>query len=147
MNKLIVSCMVILYGVLAGVSSAGNLIDNGNGTVTDSGTLLMWQQGEGGAMTWEAALTYCEGLVLPTSGYEDWRLPNHKELLSLVDDTSYNSSINIAKFPGVFSSYYWSSTTFAGSTSYAWYVYFGNGYSSNDVKTNTDYARCVRGGQ
>ena len=147
MNKAIVICMVFLFGVLAGVSTAGSLTDNGNGTVTDSGTRLMWQQGESSEMTWEAALTYCEGLVLPTSGYTDWRLPNHKELLSLVDDTRNNPSINTTKFPAATTSFYWSSTTVAGGTSAAWYVGFGSGYSYYYGKASTYYARCVRGGQ
>jgi hypothetical protein len=138
--------MIFLLGVLPGVATAGSLTDNGNGTVTDSGTLLMWQQGEGGAMTWEAALTYCEGLVLPSSGYSDWRLPNHKELLSLVDDTRYNPSINTTIFSAAFSLNYWSSTTYA-YTPYAWIVYFFYGSSDSYDKTDTYYARCVRGGQ
>jgi len=149
MNKLVVICMVFLYGILAGVSisTAGSLTNNGNGTVTDSGTLLMWQQGESSAMTWEAALSYCEGLVLPTSGYSDWRLPNHKELLTLVDDMRSNPSIDTTKFSGAFSSDYWSSTTYANNTLFAWLVGFSYGYSSYYGKTGAIYARCVRGGQ
>jgi len=147
MNKAIVSCMVFLFGVLAGVATAGSLTDNGNGTVTDSGTRLTWQQGESAEMTWEAALTHCEGLVLLASGYTDWRLPNHKELLSLVDDTRNNPSINTIKFPDVVSSNYWSSTTLAGYPSYAWFVTFGYGYSDYSNKSDPFYARCVRGGQ
>jgi len=147
MNKVIVSCMVFLFGVLlAGVSTAGSLTDNGNGTVTDSGTHLMWQQGESSFMTWEAALTYCEGL--PLAGSTDWRLPNHKELLSLVDYTKATSpTINTTLFPGATSSGYWSSTTLAGYPSAAWVVFFGYGYSAGNDKAGTYYARCVRGGQ
>ena len=62
-----------------------SLVDNGDGTVTDNRTGLIWQQGEPGAMTWNSALTYCEGLSL--AGSTDWRLPNIKELESLVDET------------------------------------------------------------
>ena len=145
MTKVVVICMVVLYMVLPGVSAAGSLTDNGNGTVTDSGTLLTWQQGESSAMTWEAALTYCEGLSL--AGSTDWRLPNHKELLSLVDYTRYNPSINTTFFPSAISSVYWSSTTDAFNTSYAWSVNFYFGGSYNYVKTISDYVRCVRGGQ
>ena len=122
-----------------------SLTDNGNGTVTDGGTLLTWQQGEGGAMTWEAALTYCKGLSL--SEQTDWRLPNHKELLSLVDYTRYNPSINTTFFPGTISSDYWSSTTFSLGTSSAWTVGFDGGISFfNEDKPNSNYVRCVRGG-
>ncbi|MDO8446572.1 MAG: DUF1566 domain-containing protein [Deltaproteobacteria bacterium] len=128
-----------------GGQTTPNLTDNGNGTVTDGGTLLTWQQGESSAMAWEAALTYCEGLSL--AGATDWRLPNHKELLSLVDDTRYNPSINTTFFPSAISSYYWSSTTSAHLTSGAWVVDFSSGYSGSYSKTSSGYARCVRGGQ
>jgi hypothetical protein len=146
MNKLFVIYVVFLYSVLAGVSTAGSLTDNGNGTVTDSGTHLMWQQGESSLMTWEEALSYCEGLTL--AGSTDWRLPNHKELHTLVDYTKATSpTINTTAFPNAPSSLYWSSTTDASSTSYAWLVLFNGGSTSTNNKTSTYYARCVRGGQ
>ncbi len=126
-----------------------NLTDNGNGTVTDSGTLLTWQQGENSLMAWETALTYCEGLSL--AGQTDWRLPNIKELFSLVDDTRYNPSINTTYFPSTGSKYYgayWSSTTNAGHPSVAQYVSFGNAYTGVIYdKASSLYVRCVRGGQ
>jgi hypothetical protein len=65
------------YGVNA-------FVDNGDGTVTDAASGLMWQQADSGeGMDWQAALAYCE--ALDTTGYDDWRLPNAKELQSLVD--------------------------------------------------------------
>ncbi len=58
--------------------------DNGDGTVSDRATGLLWQQGDSGAgMVWQEALDYCETLDL--AGHADWRLPNAKELQSLVD--------------------------------------------------------------
>jgi hypothetical protein len=58
--------------------------DNGDGTVTDRATGLMWTQEESSiAMTWKDALAYAEDLEL--AGYRDWRLPNAKELQSIVD--------------------------------------------------------------
>ena len=60
--------------------------DNGDGTVTDKATGLTWQQADSGAgMTWQDALAHCEALAL--AGYDDWRLPNAKELQGLVDYT------------------------------------------------------------
>jgi hypothetical protein len=147
MNKVIMISMVFLLGALAGISTAGSLIDNGNGTVTDSGTLLMWQQGESSLMIWEDALTTCESSTL--AGNTDWRLPNHKELLTLVDFTeaTTNAKINRTLFPGAVSSFYWTSTTVAYDTTRAFLVYFYSGSSNAGVKaTDTNYARCVRGG-
>lgn len=145
MTKVFLICTAFLYMVLPGVCAAGSLTDNGNGTVTDSGTILMWQQGESSTMTWEAALTYCEGLSL--AGYTDWRLPNRKELLSLVDYSTDSPSINTTFFPGTSSSDYWSSTTSAYQPSSAWSVKFYQGDSIYYLKTYSYYARCVRGGQ
>jgi uncharacterized protein DUF1566 len=141
--------------VRGGQANPANFIDNGNGTVTDSASLLMWQRGEGGAMSWHAALSYCEGLVLPaSSGHDDWRLPNVKELSSLFDDTNTNFThpgIN-ALFSGAVSENYWSSTTFSGNTpvvnsSFAWNVLFSYGYTGVNPKSNSSSVRCVRGGQ
>ena len=87
----------------------GELVDNGDGTVTDASTGLMWQQAEAGAMNWEAALVYCENLEL--AGHDDWRLPNLNELLSIVDYELYDPAIDTTFFPGAMSSEYWSSTT------------------------------------
>lgn len=146
MARVFMICMVLVCLVLPGITAAGNLTDNGNGTVTDSGTQLVWQQEKSSQMTWEVALTYCEGLTL--AGYNDWRLPNHKELLSLVDDTKTNPSINTTMFPNAASSAHWSSTTSAANSSNAWDVAFDAGHFSNiNAKADSYYARCVRGGQ
>ncbi len=63
-----------------------NFVDNGDGTITDNATGLMWQQADDGqSRDWENALSYAESLTL--AGHSDWRLPNAKELQSLVDYT------------------------------------------------------------
>ena len=130
---------------------AGDLIDNKDWTVTDNVTGLMWQQTEGGSMTWEEALAYCEGLSL--AGSADWRLPNVKELESLTDDSRYQPAIDTTFFPDVVSNlyvapYYWSSTSgdfnTSSSTPYAWNVYFHDGNVLSSSKTNNFYVRCVR---
>lgn len=151
MNKFTMIFMILLYGILAGVSTAGSLADNGNGTVTDSATLLTWQQGENGISSWNVAITICEDLTL--AGSSDWRLPNHKELLTLVDyQKNTPPLINTTFFPNfsntAIRSSYWSSTTLSNSTSYAFLVEFYNGNSISLAKSNTEQpARCVRGGQ
>ena len=63
-----------------------NFVDNGDGTITDNATGLMWMKTDSDkAMNWEEALSYAENLE--ASGYSDWRLPNAKELQSIVDYT------------------------------------------------------------
>jgi len=124
-------------------TSASFFIDMGDGTVTDNTTGLMWQQADDATTrTWEQAITYCEGLSL--AGFTDWRLPNVKELGSMVDNTVINPSINTVFFPSAISSNYWSSTTYAGNVTFAWYVVFSSGDVSSSVKTSSNYVRCVR---
>ncbi len=126
------------------------LTDNGNGTVTDSITGLMWEQGvvEGCGVTaggftnsWTNALSYCNGLSL--GGYSDWRLPNIKELTSIVNYAKYSPAI-----PGNFScNGGWSSTTDVSSPGNAWSLSVTDGSISSTIKSLSQYARCVRGGQ
>ena len=136
-------CLAVLFW--QGVAFAA-FIDNGNGTITDTGTGFMWQKATApGTYTWEQALTYCENLTL--GGYSDWRLPNRNELQSIVDYSRYNPTIDTTFFPGTVASYYWSSTTGATSTGGAWDVGFDGGYVGGYGKTYGDYVRAVRGGQ
>jgi len=128
-------------------------VDNGNGTVSDTSTGLMWlQQDSGffavgdrgdGALSWEQALAFSENLEY--EGYSDWRLPTAKELQSIVDYSrapgitgtaaidpmfdcsSINNELGQADYPC-----YWSSTTHASWASdrrgsNAAYVAFGRG--------------------
>jgi hypothetical protein len=74
-----------------------NFMDNGDGTVTDSATGLMWQKADDGILrNWENALLYCENLSL--ADHSDWRLPNAKELQSIVD---YNRSPDFTNSPAI----------------------------------------------
>ncbi|MDO8803550.1 MAG: DUF1566 domain-containing protein [Elusimicrobiota bacterium] len=116
----------------------------------DNRTGLMWvtnpnDAGIGGIYTWENAITACE--TSGYAGYPDWRLPNIKELVSIVDySTAASAKINGTYFLNTQANYYWSSTTYVPNTTYAWYVYFGNGSMDGSSKTGTYYVRCVRGG-
>ena len=124
-----------------------SLVINGDGTVTDASSGLMWQlAGTESKMTWEAGMSHCEGLSL--GGYTDWRLPNREELSSIVDYTRYGLAVDAEYFPNTVSSSYWSSTTFAYSTDNAWLVdfYYGSGYDGSKDYYGL-YVRAVRGGQ
>jgi len=82
-------------------------------------------------------------------GFNDWRLPTIKELAYLVDySIPYpGPTINTTYFPNTVSSYYWSSTTNASYTGYAWSVYFSRGVDGWDGKSGNGYVRAVRAGQ
>ncbi len=72
-------------------------VDNGDGTISDLATGLMWQMADDGqTRDWEEALAYSEDLEL--AGYDDWRLPNVKELQSLVD---YSKSVQTTGTPAI----------------------------------------------
>lgn len=158
MRTILFALLVMFMVVCTPAAFAGSagFRDNGNGTVTDITTNLMWQQcsdglsGTGCAtgtlsiVTWDNAISYCEGLSL--GGFTDWRLPKIKELQSLVDMTRATApTINITYFPNT-QSIYWSSTSYAPSTTNAWIVEFGYGYTiGSGYKTNLGYIRCVRG--
>ncbi len=125
--------------------SGHQFINNGNGTITDADTGLMWQQGEISAATnWEGALAYAESLTL--GGNTDWRLPNIKELRSINDETLAAPSIDLAYFPGATASRYWSSTSIHNSTNEAWYLDCQYGITTYAPKTTNFMVRCVRGG-
>ena len=122
-------------------SLAASFTDNDDGTVTDSDTGLMWQQGDDGSTrTWQDALSHCEGLSL--AGYSDWGLPDVKKLESIADHTVIDPAIDTTFFPDAASNGYWSATT-AGAVN-AFYVKFSDGLLWSGDKTFEAYVRCVR---
>jgi hypothetical protein len=119
------------------------LTNNGDGTVTDGVTGLMWQaQDSGSTYTWVNALAYCEGLSL--AGQSDWRLPTLDELQSIVDYSRVSPAIDTLVFPGAALYGYWSSSSYALNSYAAWQVYFTYGNVYDYDKANNFYARCVR---
>jgi pimeloyl-ACP methyl ester carboxylesterase len=132
--------------------------DNGNGTVTDHLTGLIWLKNANcaGYMTWNNALSFCNNLssgsygLSDGSGSGDWRLPNRKELLSLIDYSRYYPALPQGHpFTNVQSSGYWSATTNgAFDTNFAWIVNMGYGYVYYDGKAvSSFYVWPVRAGQ
>jgi hypothetical protein len=121
-----------------------SFVDNGDETVTDINTGLMWQQTFICEDFFEPTLSYCENFVL--AGYDDWRLPNIKELVSIVDYEKHWPSIDTTYFPHTNTMNYWSSTTDAASPDHIWHVKFDTGRIITKLKsiTGSKYARCVR---
>ena len=103
-----------------------HFVDNGNGTVTDTDTGLMWQKATApGTYTWEQALQYCESLNL--AGYNDWRLPSKNELHTIVDNSRAYPAINLTYFPDTQSNLYITSTTATDYNYDFWGVDFSRG--------------------
>ncbi|SLM31434.1 exported hypothetical protein [Desulfamplus magnetovallimortis] len=140
---LCVSLSILCLIIATFAHSAGTYINNGDGTVTDQDTGLMWQQADDGVeRNWYIACEACEELEL--AGYDDWRLPRVDELRTLVDYSLYEPSMNPVF--DVISRAYWSGTTHAGSSLLAWYVSFYGGKVEQSAKGNDFYLRCVRSG-
>ncbi|MBW1914265.1 MAG: DUF1566 domain-containing protein [Deltaproteobacteria bacterium] len=130
-------------------------VDNGDRTITDLATGLMWMKADSSTgMNWEKALEYAENLEY--AGYNDWRLPNVKELHSIVDyryaPDARDKNMRRPAIDPVFEltkaeSWFWSSTTFTDSISSALYICFGQGFSAwkyNGVQMNAHGAGAQR---
>ncbi|MEN9914324.1 MAG: hypothetical protein RL528_1073 [Bacteroidota bacterium] len=123
---------------------ANHFTDNGDGTIIDNSTELVWQKTPNTqTQNWENALVYAENLAL--ANVSDWRLPNIKELQSLNDESRTNPSINSSFFPSIGVNNYWSSTSLPNQTTNAWYLNTQFGISTYSSKTTANYVLCVRG--
>lgn len=149
------------------VSAVTRFTNNGNGTVTDGMTGLIWLRNANctdtvggvnrpsGYLTWADALTWTAALANGACGLTDdstagqWRLPNRNELQSLIDYSTSGPALPTGHpFVGVRSSFYWSSTTFAPNPSKAWFVHLNDGivYGATGDKTDFLWVWPVRGG-
>jgi hypothetical protein len=130
-------------------------VDTAASTVTDNQTGLMWQQcsvgqtaasgsctGSGTTTNWQGALQ--AGQDSAVGGHTDWRLPNNKELSSIVAFNCINPSVNLSVFPNTPSSSFWSSSPDANLSGRAWRVYFDYGSGSTGTRSNNYYVRLVR---
>lgn len=122
----------------------------GSSVTVDNITGLMWVTDPVGAFTggtysWLNAINACENLNYAT--YNDWRLPNVRELLSIVNHQNLSPRINTIYFSNTQNSNYWTSTSAAyDPTNVAWRVDFGTANLTTTLKSYTGYVRCVRGG-
>jgi hypothetical protein len=146
-------------------------VDNGDGTITDANTGLMWEKQSNGdgsvhdianTYTWDQAFSVHVATLNSTSfaGHSDWRLPNLKELQSIVNYENSFPSVSVAFNTNcpmtspctvltcscTFPNNYWSSTSWAGDPGLAWFMDFSYGVGNNEVKMDSFLVRAVRGG-
>jgi len=125
--------------------------DNGDGTVTDYLTGLMWTKNGNpyGQHTWNDAIDWCDAYVY--AGHDDWRLPNFNELSSLVNYSKANNATwlnsTATPFSAVQAYDYWSSSSDADNSSSAWVVAMKLGSVYNYAKTVSHYVWPVRAGR
>ncbi len=125
-------------------------VDNGDGTVTDRVSGLIWQQVDGGEMTWEKARTYASNLTL--AGRHDWRLPNSLELFSILNHEMNRPAMDTTFFPRTDAEYWWTDATRADEPSKVWAVNAGGGIGAHPRRETLSaggdqrfHVRCVRG--
>jgi hypothetical protein len=137
---------------------ARDAVNAAQGTVLDKQTGLMWKrcvEGRSGAdcgvgsvtsLRWGGALSQAAASAF--AGYKDWRLPNSKELESLVEVACARPALNANVFPNDPGAWVWASSPIANNYSYyAWYVGFDYGHSGYGNRSYTGAVRLVRGGQ
>ncbi|SMP67090.1 Protein of unknown function [Desulfonatronum zhilinae] len=141
--------MLCLTGLaLSGEAQAQRFKDNGNGTVTDTVTGLMWTKDANpfGSLSWHDAMSRCSSFGIfglgGSSSIGGWRLPSWDELRAL-----YRAFQGGHPFTGIQSGPYWSSSTIEYNTDYAWTVYMSTDYKSYDNKTGINHVWPVRSGQ
>lgn len=153
--------------VLAGAERT--FTDNGDGTITDHKTGLMWEKlSDDGSIhdyddntyTWLNAFTAKIGTLNTSSfaGHSDWRLPNLNELETLrnleesgpatfaVFDAGCTAGCTVITCSCTSSDVYWSSSSYELGPTNAWGVFFEDGDTSPSEKTTANYVRAVRGG-
>jgi hypothetical protein len=129
--------------VAAGAPNLEKYTDNGDDTITDNVTQLMWQKTAPSTVYSQTdAATHCS--TLTQAGYDDWRLPTEMELVSLIDFGSASPCMDTRYFPNASSDAFWSSTPSSASGALAWGVTFLNGSIGTNAIALPYGARCVR---
>ncbi|MEE4243341.1 MAG: DUF1566 domain-containing protein [Desulfopila sp.] len=147
--------------------ASARFTNNTDGTITDTLTGLIWltngkcihfRQNDLSTFpqrNWIGAIVAANGLGAGYCGLNDgskpgdWRLPNVRELASLIDYGKSNPALpeNSFRSIDIVNDLYWSSTTYSPGTTMAWAVSFYNGVVLAETKTLLKYVRPVRGGR
>lgn len=143
-------------GALIETTPSADFVPFGAGTVAHLKTGLVWKRcaegqtwngsacdGTATLQSWSSALQ--ASVAASDDGATDWRVPNRKELESIIEFCGFEPAINQTEFPKTPSERFWTSTTFVDEPNRAWDVYFSDGYSGASNKTtNLNAVRLVR---
>lgn len=152
------ACPICPGGGICAPNALPVFVNNGNGTVTDTRTGLIWLQnakcnatqlGEAAAGAWAAGLADGQCGLTDGSTPGQWRLPTVKEFQTLLDYSQYDPAIpsghpfsGTAK--GADNNWYWTSTAYKNDSSRAWFVFLAPGLIQDWPKTDTAYVWAVR---
>lgn len=161
--KIVILCLTLsvpVYGqtcisTIIETTPTAALVNNGDGTVSDPATGLMWMKcsvgqtfsnnsciGDATELNWQQALVFAHGYQF--ADLEGWRLPNIKELSTITERQCVRPAINEALFPNTPSDDFWTSTPSLLDSQRAWVVAFFNSSNSIKQKNLFVYARLVR---
>ncbi|WP_111980407.1 DUF1566 domain-containing protein [Algibacillus agarilyticus] len=140
------------------------VLDSQLGIATDQVTGLSWYmcsvgttwneinltcEGQAQTFTWQEALQYADNIEY--ADYTDWRLPNIKELMSIIERQCSTPALNTAIFNDGLSERYWSNTPVIGTDSAGeiigdtvWAVSFEEGSNNTALKIENSLVRLVR---
>ncbi|MFT5164077.1 MAG: hypothetical protein ACI9FJ_002677 [Alteromonadaceae bacterium] len=145
------------YDTLTETTATTNFTIVANGLTQDNSTGLMWTRcsfgqrwdaanstctGAPASITWQDALQQSESIA--EGGHSDWRLPNIKELATLVEKRCVDPAINLTVFPATSAENYWTGTTVNDENTWAWGMAFYNGRNNAKEKLLDLHVRFVR---
>ncbi|HEC15771.1 MAG TPA: DUF1566 domain-containing protein [Sedimenticola sp.] len=146
---------------IARYTPAERFENTADGAIMDKQTGLMWKtcsegqtwrrdgcQGDAGVYSWQEALLRAEAVNRGGgyAGHSDWRVPNIKELDSLVELACFEPAINVEVFPDTPPGYFWAASPYLSDSEFAWGIGFRHGDSLIGRKTRAYHVRLVRGG-
>jgi hypothetical protein len=123
--------------VRGAIATAPRFTARPDGTVADATTGLTWQKSITSGRTWAEAKTTCAALP-------GWRLPDMKELQTIIDEHRSDPAVDPALFPDTPDEGFWAATPLAGTTDAAWFVSFAAGIAYNSRVDHLYNVRCVR---
>jgi hypothetical protein len=141
-SRTLVVCLSLAmpWSAIAGAPAGRYIV--ATDTVYDNVTKITWQRAPSTGLTWLNALSTCAALDL--DGHDDWRLPNIKELFTIVDYKASSPAIDGTAFPSTPNVQFWASTPYRNNYGWAWTVDFLDGQGKTPPTSEQHLVRCVR---
>lgn len=125
------------------------LTDNGDGTVSDNTTGLMWAKdgnglgcNSGGLLSFANAITWANGLSF--AGHTDWRMPTIREAHTIINFSGFNPPVYNPPFVNMKPETYWTSTPHPLWSANGYYISYFDGRTTSQDKANALYVMAVR---